>query len=201
MIGRRTRVAAIAIALVAIACGDNLITGKLTPVPPIPKVAPDLDGRVVLVAADPVLESKDPVHHQRAKEAHVLDDFKASMVDALGLTGWKVVTQKGARYDIEAKLALHVDEDDGVNQVYRCQVLGADGKAIAQIDWRWPRGTYVEAGEVFTFATHNLAAEVVKSRPVAAYLRLPPHMRGGGDGSAGADDAGAPNTGDAAPTR
>lgn len=201
MSGRRTRVAAAAVffgALVAFACGDNMVTGKLTPVPPIHRVAPDLDGRVVLVAADPVLESRDPVHHQRAKEAHVLDDFKTAMLEALGLAGFRVVTNKGERYDIEAKLALHVDEDDGkVNQVYRCQIVGVDGKSVAQIDWRWPRGTYVESGEVFTFATHNLADEVVKARPVAAYLRLAPHLRAG----AATDDAGVTKEADAAPAR
>lgn len=201
MSGRRRRFAAAVVlgAVVAVACGDNMVTGKLAPVPPVHKVAPDLDGRVVLVAADAVLESKDPIHHQRAKDAHVLDDFKAAMIEALGLTGWKVVTNKGERYDIEAKLALHVDEDDGkVNQVYRCQIVGADGKSLAQIDWRWPRGTYVEPSEVFTFATHHLASEVVGSRPVAAYLRLAPHLRASG---ATTDDAGAGDAGDAAPAR
>ena len=161
----------LAFALLA-CCNDNMMTGKLTPVPPVHRVAIENEGRVVLIAEDPVIESHDPVHIARANEMRVPRDYRKAMTSAFELAGFKVVTSAGEPHDLVAKLALAVREEPGkVHQTYRCGIRAPDGAEVAQIDWSWPIGTYVETFEVFEFATHNLATEVVTSRKVRDYLR------------------------------
>ena len=52
------------------------------------------------------------------------------------------------------------EEGDEVRQVYRCALRAPDGSDIAQIDWAWPKGTFV--------ATHN------EARVRYRFLRLAP---------------------------
>jgi hypothetical protein len=152
-----------------------MLTGSLSPVPPVHRTPPDVDGHAVLIGEDPLIESKDPVHIARAKEMRVPQEYREAMERALRLAGFKVVSSKDLPYDVEAKLALHVDESTGkVRQVYRCKLQGSDGSPIAQIDWQWPEGTYVNTAEVYDFATHHLANEVALSRALVAYLRRRP---------------------------
>jgi hypothetical protein len=155
------------------ACKDNMFTGSLTPVPPVHRLPVDVAGATILIDKDPVIETKDPNHILRANEQRVPQDFRASMEKALVLGGFKITANAGEPHDLVARLALAVSEDgDNVRQVYRCGLLAADGATtVAQIDWAWPKGTYVDTFEVFDFATHNVATDVVTSRQVLAFLR------------------------------
>ena len=160
----------LALALTLAAC--NTLSPKLTPVPAVHVVPPDVKGRTILVAEDPIIETKDPVHIQRAKEHNVPHDLRVEMVSALGLAGFKVSEDPNAPFDLRAKLALAVSEPGGkVQQVYRCGLTRPDGTAVAQIDWMWPEGTYVGEFEVLEYASHNLATEVATSRAVVEELR------------------------------
>jgi hypothetical protein len=162
-------------ALVIGACEHNMLTGKLTPVPPVHRIALDYEGRAILIAEDPVIETRDPVHVARANEQRVPQDYRASMTSAFALAGFKVVTSPAEPHDLVAKLALAVREEEGkIFQTYRCGLRAPDGAEVAQIDWLWPPGTYVEPHEVFDFATHNLASEVTSSQKVLTYLRSLP---------------------------
>jgi hypothetical protein len=153
-------------------CGENMFSGSLQPVPPVHRVPVDVVGAVVLVAEDPIIETKDPVHIARAKEKRVPQDYRAAMVEALELAGLKVAADPAQPHDLVAKLALAVSEQgDEIRQVYRCGLKGPDGSEVAQIDWAWPKGTFVATADVYAFATHNLATEVATSRRVAEYLR------------------------------
>ena len=162
------------LALVVLLAACNTLSPKLTPVPPVHPLPADVKGRTLLVAEDPIIETKDPVHIERAKERNVPHDLRIEMVKALGLAGFRVSEDPKAPYDLRAKLALAVSEPDGkVRQVYRCGLSRPDGSAVAQIDWLWPDGTYVGDFEVLEFATHNLATEVATARPVLEELRKP----------------------------
>ena len=172
------------------ACRDNSFTGNLTPVPPVHPVPPFAAGATILVAEDPIIETKDPEHVRRANENNVPRDYRLSMVQSLKLAGFKVADSAGAQHDLRAKLALAVSEETNVTgnivrQVYRCGIMRPDGKLIAQIAWTWPRGTFVDVNEVFDFATHNLTTEIATSRPIMDYLR---QSRGGGGAGSGASD-------------
>jgi hypothetical protein len=165
-------VVAVAGAAGVAACGGNLFTTTITPVPPVHRMPADVEGVVVLVDEDPVIETKDPVHIARAREARVPQDFRASMVGAFELAGFRVVASKDQPHDLVAKLALRVDESDGkVHQVYRCGLRAPDGTEVLQIDWAWPEHTYVDVYSVYDFATHNVATEIATSRKFLAYLR------------------------------
>lgn len=170
MIARRPLVLALGLCL-ALGC-DNALTGNITPVPPVHRVPIEAEGTVILIAEDPVIESKDPVHLARAKERRIPQDLRVSMTTALLLGGFKVVSSPSERHDLVAKVALAVREDSGkVYQTYRCGLRAPDGTEVAQIDWAWPQGVYVEETAVLDFATHNLATEVATSRRVIGYLR------------------------------
>lgn len=165
------RRAAPALLLTALAA-CNTLSPKLTPVPPVHVVPADVKGRTILVAEDPVIETKDPVHIERAKERNVPHDLRVEMVKALALAGFRVSEDPKGPFDLRAKLALAVSEPDGkVRQVYRCALSRPDGSGVAQIDWVWPEGTYVGDFEVLEFASHNLATEVATSRAVVDALR------------------------------
>ena len=169
---RRAPALAFGFVLVLAACQDNMLTGKLTPVPPVQRVPYEYQNRVILIAEDPLIETRDPVHVRRAKEQRVPQEYRAAMTIALVLGGFKVVSTPAEAHDLVAKLALAVREEGGkIFQTYRCGVSAPDGTLLAQIDWPWPQGTYVEPVEVYDFATHNLASEVVMSRPVRDFLR------------------------------
>lgn len=158
--------------LVVTLAACNTLSPKLTPVPPVHALPPDVKGTTILVAEDPVIETKDPVHVERAKERNVPHDLRVEMVKALGLAGFEVREDPKAGFDLRARLALAVSEPNGkVRQVYRCGLLRPDGSAVAQIDWEWPDGTYVGDYEVLEFASHNLTSEVVRSRQVIEELR------------------------------
>jgi hypothetical protein len=158
------------VGLMATAC--NTLSPKLTPVPPVHAVPPDVKGATILVGEDPIIETKDPGHIERAKERNVPHDLRVEMVKALGLAGFRVTEDPKAAFDLRAKLALAVSEPNGkVRQVYRCGLSRADGSAVAQIDWEWPEGTYVGDYEVLEYASHNVATEVASSRPVIEELR------------------------------
>ncbi len=153
-------------------CDQNMLTGKTTPVPPVHRVPYEYQNRVILIAEDPVIETRDPAHIARAKEQRVPQEYRAAMTNALVLGGFKVVTTASEKHDLVAKLALAVREESGkIFQTYRCGLRAPDGTEVAQIDWQWPQGTYVDVVEVYDFATHNLATEVVMSRAVIGYLR------------------------------
>lgn len=176
-------------------CADNMLTGKLTPVPPVQRVPYEYQNRVILIAEDPLIETRDPVHVRRAKEQRVPQEYRAAMTKALVLGGFKVVSSPSEPHDLVANLALAVREESGkIFQTYRCGVRAPDGTLLAQIDWAWPQGTYVEVVEVYDFATHNLATEVVTSRPVMAFLRAGTVKAPGAPAAAAARerDAGAP---------
>lgn len=168
------RAAALAFAAALLVACNNVMTGTTVPVPPVHRVPEDVAGTVILVGEDPIIETKDPVHIERARFHRVPQDYRAAMVKALVLAGFKVTERVGEPHDLVAKLALAVTEDgDEVRQVYRCGLYapGATPALVAQIDWRWPRGTYVELMDVFDFATHNLATEIATSRRVLAWAR------------------------------
>ena len=157
--------------LFAVAC-DNALTGNITPVPPVHRAPVDLEGKVILIAEDAEIETKDPVHIARAKDVHVPQDLRASMTLALQLAGFKVVSSPAERHDLVAKVALAVREEKGrVYQTYRCGLRSPDGTLVAQIDWAWPQGLWVETNDVYDYATHSVATEIAGSRPVIEYLR------------------------------
>jgi hypothetical protein len=159
-------------ALVMALAACNTLSPKLTPVPPVHALPPDVKGTTILVDEDPIIETKDPLHIERAKERNVPHDLRVEMVKALGLAGFTVTENATGAYDLRAKLALAVSEPNGkVRQLYRCGLLRPDGSAVAQIDWLWPDGTYVGDYEVLEYASHNLATEVATSRPVIEALR------------------------------
>jgi len=164
--------AAVVVALAVTSAACNTLSPKLTPVPPVHVVPPDVKGRAILVAEDPIIESKDPRHHQRAKEYNVPHDLRVEMVKAFALAGFRVVEDPNAPFDLRARIALAVSEPEGkVRQVYRCGLSRHDGTPVAQIDWAWPDGTYVGDYEVLEFAAHNLMTEIATSRPVVEELR------------------------------
>jgi hypothetical protein len=167
--------AAIVIAAgVASSCKDNMFTGNLTPVPPVHRLPSDVAGAVILIDKDPIIETRDPVHVMRANEKRVPQQYREAMGKALVLAGFRVTSKSSDPHDLIAKLAIAVSEDDAENvrQVYRCDLASPDGAtAVAQIDWTWPKGTFVDTFEVFEFATHNVATEVATSRNVVSYLK------------------------------
>lgn len=183
----------LACALALGACKDNVITAAKTPVPAVHRLPASAEGTVVLIGEDPVIESKDPVHLERAKEKNVPHDYRVAMVQAFELAGFKVVSTAGT-HDVVAKLALAVEEEGSainlkIHQTYRCGLYDKAGALVAQVDWRWPEGVYVDAYDVYPFATHNLATEVVTSPKVVEWLqsRKP---RGGVAAPLAAPDAG-----------
>lgn len=158
--------------LFASVAGCAELTGKMVPVPAVHRVPIEVEGSTVLVAEDADIESNDPVHLARARQKRVPQDVRASMTTALGLAGFKVVTSASEPHDLVAKLALAVREADGkVYQTYRCGLRAPDGALVAQIDWTWPHGTYVDENEVYDYATHSVATEITMSSKVLAYLR------------------------------
>lgn len=168
------RLLASVVLLAAAACGGNMLAASLTPVPPVHRVPSDVQGSAILIAEDPEIETRDPVHIQRAKDQNVPQHYRAAMKDALELAGFRVVTDPKAAHRLVAKLALSVSEDgEHVKQTYRCGLRRTDGTPVAQVDWTWPEGTYVGETEVFEFASHSLATEVAKSRAVVDELRRP----------------------------
>lgn len=188
----RRAAAALAIlgALGALAC--NELTGSVRPVPPVHRLPSEVEGKTILVAEDPEIETRDPVHIARAKEAGVPQDLRASMTNAFSLAGFKVVTSPAQPHDLVAKLALAVREEGSrVYQTYRCGLRAPDGTEVVQIDWLWPHGTYVAEGDVLDFATHNVVTEISMSPRVMAYLRAR-RVAGAADagGAASAGDAG-----------
>jgi hypothetical protein len=167
----------------ALAC--NELTGSVRPVPPVHRLPSEAEGKTILIADDAEIETRDPVHIARAKEARIPQDLRASMTNAFSLAGFKVVTSPAQPHDLVAKLALAVREEGSrVYQTYRCGLRTPDGAEVAQIDWLWPQGTYVAEGEVLDFATHNVVTEISMSPRVMGYLR--------GQRVAAAADAGAP---------
>jgi hypothetical protein len=191
--GRWLAAAALALLLGGAGCKDNMLVGGIKPVPAVHRIPPDLEGRVVLIAEDAIIESKDPVHIARARDRLIPQGFRASMTAAFGLAGFKVVNSPSERHDLVAKLALAVREEDGhIRQTYRCGLRGADGTEVVQIDWAWPEGTYVDTDDVFDYATHNVATEIAMSRNVLTYLRTGRGRTEAGAG-VGSADAGAPS--------
>ena len=182
--------ALLALAVLAPLGCDNALVGNVTPVPAVHRMPIEIEGTTILLADDPLIESKDPVHLARAKDARVPQDYGAAMSNAFSLAGFRVVTARGQTYDLSAKLALAVREESGkVYQTYRCGLLAPDGTLVAQIDWAWPQGTYVAEDEVYAYATHSLANEIALSPKVIGYLR---GHRGSGAAKAAGNDAGAP---------
>jgi hypothetical protein len=159
------------------ACKDNMFTGNLTPVPPVHRLPADVAGAVVLIDKDPVIETKDPEHIVRANEQRVPQGYREAMEKALVLGGFKVTAKSAEPHDLVARLAIAVTEKgDDVHQVYRCGLTSSDGATpVAQIDWAWPKGTYVDTFQVFEFATHNVATEIVMSPRVLGWLRQQKH--------------------------
>lgn len=163
---------ALALAVVLLLGCDNALIGNVTPVPPVHRMPIEVEGTTILIAEDPVIESKDPVHLQRARDHRVPQDLRVAMSNAFILAGFKVVSSPALSHDLVAKLALAVREESGkVYQTYRCGLLAPDGTLVAQIDWAWPQGTYVAEDEVFDYATHNVANEIAVSPRVIGYLR------------------------------
>ncbi len=165
---------ALALTLATAACAE-LTGGALKPVPPVHRVPTDVEGKTILIDEDATIESRDPVHLARAKERRIPQDYRAAMGAALALAGFKVVATAGQPHDLVAKLALAVREEKGkVFQTYRCGLRAPGGAEVAQIDWAWPQGTLVEENEVYDYATHNVATEIVLSPAVMVYLRRSP---------------------------
>ncbi|MBS2011948.1 MAG: hypothetical protein JST00_03610 [Deltaproteobacteria bacterium] len=184
-LGRALLVTVLA-AAATLACENNMLIGKLTPVPPVHRVPVDTEGAVVLLDQDAAIESTDPVHHVRAKEKRVPQDLRAAMVDALLLAGYKVVQKADEPHDLVAHVAINVSEPKGkVKQTYRCGLKGLDGTEVIQVDWTWPDGTYVDIAEVYAFATHHVANEISMSPRVADYVRA--HRRKAASASGGTD--------------
>ncbi len=162
----------VALALSALVACNNMVTGELTPVPPVHRASDDVLGTVILLDEDPAMETKDPEHVARATENRVPQDFRASMVRSFQLAGFKVTARKEEPHALVARLALAVSEENGkVRQVYRCGLRSPEGAVVEQVDWQWPQGTYVDAAEVFTFATNHVANEVAMSPKVSGFLR------------------------------
>lgn len=170
---RRAWPFALALAVLGAGCDQgNMLSGNLKPVPPVYRVPIEYEGRAILLGEDAIIESRDPIHVARAKERRIPQDYRASMANALALAGFKVVTTASEPHDLVAKLALAVrEEGKHVRQTYRCGVQSPDGTLVAQIDWAWPEGTYVDVNDVFDYATHNVATEIVRSPQVLAFLR------------------------------
>lgn len=163
---------AVLFAVALAACGENMFSGNLQPVPPVHRIPADVAGAVILVAEDPVIETNDPNHVARANERRVPQDYRAAMVEALALGGFRVTADRAQPHDLVAKLALRVSEEGGeVRQVYRCALRAPDGSQVAQIDWAWPKGTFVATSEVYAYATHSLTTEIATSRRVTEHLR------------------------------
>lgn len=159
-------------AIVTTAACDHMFTGNLTPVPPVHRVPVDISGTVILLDKDPTIETRDANHVRRANDQGVPRQYRAAMTDALALAGFRVTAAAAEPHDLVAKLAIAVTEDgDNVRQVYRCGLSALDGTPVVQIDWTWPKGTYVGETEVFDFATHNLSTDIATSRPLLAWLR------------------------------
>lgn len=151
---------------------DNALMGNVKPVPAVHRMPIEVEGTTILVADDPVIESSDPVHLSRAKEARVPQDLRVAMNNAFILAGFKVVSTPALSHDLVAKIALAVREESGkVYQTYRCGLRAPDGTLVAQIDWAWPQGTYVAEDEVYEYATHSVANEIALSPKVIGYLR------------------------------
>jgi hypothetical protein len=149
-----------------------MFTGNLTPVPPVHRLPPDVGRAVVLIDKDPIIETKDPNHVARANELQVPRDFRAAMTNALTLAGFRVTAKADEPHDLVARLAIAVSEDgEDIRQVYRCGLSAPDGTPVVQVDWAWPRGTFVGELEVYDFATHNVATEVATSRRLLGWLR------------------------------
>jgi hypothetical protein len=164
------RCAGLAFVVMVAAC--NTLSPKLTPVPAVHALPGDVKGTTLLIDEDPIIQTSDPVHIQRAKQYNVPHDLRIEMVKALGLAGFKVSEDPKAPFDFRAKLALAVSEPNGnVHQVYRCGLTRPDGTPVAQVDWAWPEGTYVGEFEVLEYAAHNLSTEVATSRKVLDELR------------------------------
>lgn len=163
---------ALAFALATAVGCDNALMGNVKPVPAVHRVPIEVEGTTILVAEDPLIESSDPVHLSRAKEARVPQDLRVAMNNAFILAGFKVVSTPTLAHDLVAKIALAVREESGkVYQTYRCGLRAPDGTLVAQIDWAWPQGTYVAEDEVYEYATHSVANEIAMSPRVIAYLR------------------------------
>jgi hypothetical protein len=165
-------VRALALAVVLMLGCDNALMGNVKPVPAVHRMPIEAEGTTILLADDPLIESKDPVHLARAKDARVPQDYGAAMSNAFSLAGFRVVTAPAQSHDLTAKLALAVREESGkVYQTYRCGLVAPDGSLVAQIDWAWPQGTYVDENEVYDYATHSVATEIAMSARVLAHLR------------------------------
>ena len=163
---------AVTLALLFATTGCAELTGKMVPVPAVHRVPIEVEGTTVLVAEDATIESNDPVHLARARDHRVPQDLRASMSNAFLLAGFKVVTSPSEPHDLVAKVALAVREESGtVYQTYRCGLRAPDGALVAQIDWAWPKGTYVDEHEVYDYATHSVATEIAMSSRVLAHLR------------------------------
>jgi hypothetical protein len=174
-------VATAALLIASVGCND--LTASVRPVPPVHRLPNEIEGKVILVAEDPVIETRDPMHIARARDNGIPQQLRASMTNAFSLAGFKVVTSPTEPHDLVAKLALAVREDkDRVYQTYRVGLRAPDGAEVAQIDWLWPEGTYVAEGEVLEYATHVVATEISMSPQVIGYLR-------GARGDAGAPRA------------
>ena len=159
------------VVLLAAAC-ENVMTAHLTPVPPVHVLPADVQGTVVLIDKDPIIETRDAVHVRRANEQRVPQGYRAALEKSLTEAGFRITARTEERHDLVARLAIAVSEDgDEITQIYRCGLTDPGGGKVAQIDWTWPKGTYVDTLEVFPFATHNLATDVVSSPRVLQYLR------------------------------
>jgi hypothetical protein len=144
----------------------------LTPVPPVHVLPPDAQGAVILIDKDPIIETKDPNHVRRATEQRVPQGYRAALEKALGEAGFRITARASERHDLVARLAIAVTENGyDITQVYRCGLDRPEGGTVAQIDWTWPKGTYVGELEVFDFATHNVATDVATSPRVLQYVR------------------------------
>lgn len=156
-----------------------MATGSLAPVPPVQHLPADLRGAPLLVLGEPTIESADPTDAMRAREKNVPHDYREAMLEALRLAGFRVLTTGSPPHDAVARLALVVVEDgDRVQQTYRCTLTRPDGSPLAQVDWRWPEGTYVAEPEVLEFAAHNLATEIVRTGGVVRELARARQERG-----------------------
>jgi hypothetical protein len=183
---------AIAATLAAVGVyGCNELTGSVRPVPPVHRLPAEVVGKTILIAEDPEIETRDPVHIARAREERIPQDLRASMTTAFTLAGFKVVSSKAQPHDLVAKLALAVREEGSrVYQTYRCGLRAPDGTAVVQIDWLWPQGTYVAEGDVLDFATHNVVTEISMSPRVMGYLRAQRGDAADGGAPSATSDAG-----------
>jgi hypothetical protein len=154
-----------------LAACNNMAAGTITPVPPVHRLSARYEGVVVLVDQDPTIETKDPNHVLRANEQMLPQHYRAAMEQALRLAGFRVVAHASEPHALALRLALAVTEKGlEIEQVYRCRVSRPTGELVAQVDWRWPKGVYVEPAEVLDFATHNLTTDIVTSEPLIAHL-------------------------------